>query len=87
MSPVDFSLTTKILECSHVISKNEMLTCSLEDTNDIVKEAINVSFLYLESMYQALPTALLSIMQTLMILTKRNFLLDTILKPQFNVKC
>lgn len=48
MSPTDFTISTKILECSYTLSENSLLNCLLEDHNGIQKEATHVSFIYIE---------------------------------------
>lgn len=48
MSPVDFTITTRQMECSFTISENGLLACILEDRNEIQKQTTNVSFLFID---------------------------------------
>ena len=48
MSPIDFTMDTRLLECSFDLSECGLLNCSLEDHNSIQREAVNVSFLSIE---------------------------------------
>lgn len=48
MAPIDFTIDTKVMDCSYNLSKNGLLTCLLDDPNGIQREAASVSFLFVE---------------------------------------